>query len=120
MRERHSAGGERGVGRVDIGDFEVEDGGGLVRRGVSGRRLGRRGLSGCRLRRGPEHEANGAALKERHLSGVEEELHAEGVRVEIPGARQVAHGDGDLADLVEMNGEDGFHILLLLKLLARG
>ena len=50
-----------------------------------------------------DHEADIAALKEREVAGIEQEPHSQGVLVEVLGARQIRHGDGDLPNLFEVN-----------------
>jgi hypothetical protein len=49
-------------------------------------------------------EANVSALKEGHVSGIEERLHPKDMLVEVFGAGQVADCYGNLADLVEADG----------------
>ena len=54
------------------------------------------------LLRNVEHETHAAAVEEAQLrAGVEQVPHAEHVAIEVDGARQIADGDGDLADAVQ-------------------
>ena len=48
-----------------------------------------------------EHQSHTPALEERHVAGVEEELQAELVAVEVDGDRKIVRADRNLADVLD-------------------
>ena len=85
--EAHALRLQLAVRRADVLDLVVENRGRVLELG---------------LLRHVEHQAHAAAIEEAELrAGVEQVPHAEHVAIEVDGARQIADGDGDLADLVQ-------------------
>jgi hypothetical protein len=87
FEERGATGLDCSAGGVDVVHFVIKD-------GTAAR---------FRFLWSGEHEADVAALEEGEVAGVEEELHAKGVLVEILGAGEVIDSDGDLTDRIEMD-----------------
>jgi hypothetical protein len=88
FEERGAAGFDCGAGGVNVVYFVVENG----------------AAARFWFLWSSEHKADVAAPEESEVAGVEKELHAEGVLVEVFCAGEVIDGNRDLSDRIETDG----------------